>query len=294
MSMFAFGVILSLVALLSWALGDFMIQRVTRRVGTIKALFFIAAVGCVGLAPFALPHLNEIFLGNNLLILVLGVCVTFFAAVFDFDALHDGKLAVVEPVLGLELPIVILLSIIFRGESLNVFQVISIGAIFLGITLAVTERKFRWHHKIILEKGFVFAGIGAVGMALTNFLYCLGSQESSAILTVWFIHSVIAIVCFVILVRRRAAHELVADIKKYPQGILLMAVADNAAWLAYGAASTYIPISIATAVSETYIALALILGVVVNREKFRKHQYLGAGLAILGLVVLALVSSNQL
>jgi drug/metabolite transporter (DMT)-like permease len=230
------------------------------------------------------------FVGNNLLILILAVCITFFAAVFDFDALHDGKLAVVEPVIGLELPIVVLLSIIFRGESLTLLQVLAIIVIFVGITLAVTQRKLHWHRRIILEKGFVYAGIGAVGMALTNFLYAVSSQDSSAIFTVWFIHTIIALVCLIILVRRRAARTILDDIKKYPVLILAMAAADNVAWLAYSSASTYIPISITTAVSENYIALALILGVVVNHEKFRKHQYAGAALAIIGLTMLAFIS----
>ena len=290
--MYSLGILLALVALVGWASGDFMIQRVTRHIGTIKALFFIAAVGAIGLAPFALPHLNEMLVGNNLFILILAVCVTFFAAVFDFDALHDGKLAVVEPVLGLELPMIVLLSVVFRGESLKFFQILAIVVIFLGITLTVTKNRFRWHHKIILEKGFIFAGIGAVGMALSSFLYCIGSQDSSAILTVWFIHTVIAIVCIIILARRQVVHTIVGDIKKFPIAILAMAVADNAAWLAYGSASTHIPISIATAVSENYIALALILGVVVNHEKFRKHQYAGAALAIAGLTMLAFISSQ--
>ena len=40
----------------------------------------------------------------------------------------------------------------------------------------------------------------------------------------------------------------------------------------------------------TSVALALILGVVVNHEKFRKHQYFGATLAIIGLTLLAFIS----
>ncbi len=284
------GLIFAFIALISWAAGDFLIQRVTRKSGTIKTLFFIAAVGTIVLAPWAIPHLNELFFGNNLVLLILAVCITFFAAVFDFDALHDGKLAVVEPVLGLELPIIVLLSMVFRGESLGLFQILAIVVIFIGITLTVTERKLRWHHKIIFEKGFIYAGVGAVGMGLSSFLYCVGSQESSALLTVWFIHAIIAIVCLIILLRRRVFLTVFSDLKKFPIAILLMAAADNAAWLAYGSASTYIPISIATAISESYIALALILGVVVNKEKFHKHQYLGAVFAIIGLVTLSLIS----
>jgi len=222
----------------------------------------------------------------------LGVCITFFAAVFDFDALHDGKLAVVEPVIGLELPIIVLLSVTLRGEALSWLQLSLIACIFIGTTFVVTVRRIRWHRRIVLEKGFIYAGIGAVGLALSSFLYGVASQESSAVLTVWFIHTLIALVCLVIMARRRALGSIAADLRRHGGVIAAMAVADNAAWLGYSQASTLIPISIATALSETYVAFTLILGVAVNREKFRRHQYVGAALAIMGLIALALFTAE--
>lgn len=287
-----FGILWALVALFGWAIGDFTIQRVTRFAGTVKALFYIASLGAIVLLPFAWPHLGELARPNNLMLLALGVCVTFFAAIFDFEALEDGKLAVVEPVLGMELPIIVLLSMVFHGEKLSWFQLALIACIFIGITFVVTSRRIRWHHRMVLEKGFVFAGIGAVGMALTNFLYGVTSQEASAILTVWFIHTIIALVCLVIMARRRAIRTIAKDLRKHGFLIVAMAVADNAAWLGFAQASTLIPICIATAVSETYIAFTLVLGVVVNREKFRRHQYYGAAFAIAALIALSFFTAE--
>ncbi len=80
------------------------------------------------------------------------------------------------------------------------------------------------------------------------------------------------------------------DLRRHSMPILAMAIADNAAWLGNSEAARLIPISISNAVSETYVAVALVLGVIVNREKFRSHQYAGAALAIAGLIALAFIS----
>jgi drug/metabolite transporter (DMT)-like permease len=286
------GIIFALIALFGWTIGDFLIQRVTRLVGTIKTLFYIAAFGAIVLFPFAWQHFDELAQPRNLLLLALGTVVTFFAAVFDFEALHDGKLAVVEPIIGLELPLVVLLAVTLRGEALNWPQIVLIACIFVGITFVVTSRRIRWHHRIIFEKGFVYAGIGAIGLALTTFLYGVNGQESSATLTVWFVHLILALVCLVIMARRRTVHTVAADLRRHWIPILAMSVADNAAWIGFAQASRLIPISIATAISETYIVLAVILGLAVNHEKFRRHQYLGAALAVAGLIVLSFLTAE--
>lgn len=281
------GIFFALGALFAWAFGDFFIQRSTRRVGTIKALFFIASAGAIGFLPFVWNDIGQLLEGKNLLWLALAASVTFFAAVFDFDALHDGKLAVVEPILGLELPIVVLLAILVCGERLSVVQTIAIAAIFVGLLFAVTAKKIKWHKRIILEKGFVYAGIGAVGMGLTNFLYAYWSQQASPLIVVWSIHTVLACVCLVVMMRRGVIHELAGDLRRHYRILVPMAIFDNLAWLAYSLACTHISIAVSNAISEIYIALALILGVVVNKEKLRKHQYFGAILAITALVVLS-------
>jgi uncharacterized membrane protein len=65
---------------------------------------------------------------------------------------------------------------------------------------------------------------------------------------------------------------------------------DNAAWIAYSYSTLYIPITIAISISEGYIALAALLGLIFNKEKLNKHQYLGLILAIISAVVLAMIT----
>ena len=165
-----FGILFALGALFAWGLGDFLIQRTTRAVGSFKALFFIGVVGMVGLFPLIKNDLTRLDTAAWLLLCSLGF-VVIFVALFDFEALKQGKIAIVEPLIGLELPLTVGLTVGLGRDNITLVQGLLIVAIFVGIVLAVTTHHRHLHyHKRIFEKGVVFAGLGAVGMALVNFL----------------------------------------------------------------------------------------------------------------------------
>ena len=115
------GILFAFIALMSWGFGDFFIQKTTRVIGSWKALFFIGIVGLIGLFPFVKNDLASLSGANLLLLGLLAVVVT-FAALFDFEALRQGKIAIVEPIIGLELPITVGLSLTLANEALSFLQ----------------------------------------------------------------------------------------------------------------------------------------------------------------------------
>ena len=181
------GVIFALIALLSWGFGDFFIQRATRVVGVWKALFFIGIVGIIVLSPFVLGEIGEFLRDTKaVLLLTFAGVVMFFAAIFDFTALKQGKIAIVEPILGIELPVTVGLSVFLWGENLSPPQIFLIFAIFIGIVLAVTIHHRHLHyHRRIFERGVLLAGVGAITMGLVNFLIGVSSQIKSPFLTIF-------------------------------------------------------------------------------------------------------------
>ncbi|MFA6534054.1 MAG: EamA family transporter [Patescibacteria group bacterium] len=285
------GVILALVALLAWGFGDFFIQRSARALGVWESLFAICLFGAVVLAPFILPSLMALELTGLIILLVLSVVLT-FAALFDFSALKDGKLAVVEPLLGLELPLTVALGAIFIGENLDLIQLLLILVIFIGIVLAVTvHHHYLFYHRRLLERGVILAGLGAVTMALANFLTGLGSRETSPLLVIWFTNVFITLVCLVYLGVNHRFRPMFHELKKKYRVVLAQCVFDNLAWIAFAAAMVLIPIGVATAISESYIVLTVILGIFVNREKLKTHQVWGSVVAAGGVVVLAALTA---
>lgn len=286
------GILFALGALVCWAFGDFYIQRTSRRIGIWKSLFFIALIGALGLYPFIAGDLAATLSNpGQLLIMTLASVVMFFAALFDFEALKEGKFAIIEPILGIELPLTVALSMVLLQERLSLQQALLIAVVFIGLVLAVTiHTKHLRYHKRILEKGVILAGLGAIGMGLTNFLAGVASQEVSPLMAYWFICVETVIFCCVYLVSTKQIATLVPDFKKYTRLILSEGILDNLAWVFYMYAVLYIPISIAITISESYIALGVILGLFVNKEKIKQHQKLGVVLAVIGVILLASIT----
>ncbi len=139
-----------------------------RKVGDVEALAFIGIIGGILLLPFVIYEKGLIFtLPNLLLLLVLGV-ITFVVALFNFEALKKGKLAVVDVILELELPVTVVLSYIFFKEKLSGIQFFIIAFIFIGLILMAlkTFKKDFWKG---FEKGLLLAVITALGIGLVNF-----------------------------------------------------------------------------------------------------------------------------
>jgi drug/metabolite transporter (DMT)-like permease len=284
------GLLCAFVALICWGFGDFFIQRTTRAVGSWKALFYIGVVGLVGLFPFVYKDLPSLS-GSDLLLLCFVEVVVIFSALFDFEALRQGKIAIVEPIIGLELPITVGISLTMLNESVSALQLVLIAVIFIGIVLAITKHHTHLHyHKRIFERGVILAGVGAIGMALYNVLIGVASREISPLVTIWFTHSLVAAICFIYLAYKGEVRSIITSFKKYPGPIIGQSLLDNVAWVAFATATTLIPIAIATTISESYVALAVWLGLFVNREKLNVLQIVGVSLATVGVILLSYYS----
>src|SRR3990167_8394204 len=173
--MLSIGVIAAFAAFLFWGFGDFFIQRATRRIGDWETLFFITLAAAVVLLPFIYDDLRLFAapggLGSFIALFLTAIAMT-FGALFDFEALKEGKISIVEPVLALELPVAVALSAIFLSEIVSPLQLVIIGVVLVGIVLvSISEEHLgKTHHRHLLERGVVLAGIGSIGMGLANFL----------------------------------------------------------------------------------------------------------------------------
>lgn len=286
-----FGIILSLVALFGWGLGDFSIQRSTRAVGVWMSLFFIGIFGTIILLPVASADITRAFNYQYLWLLVFLSIIVAATAIVNFKAFRVGKMAIVAPLMGLELPLTVALGIFIHGEKLSIGQLILSFIVFLGIVLATVEfESLGREHKYLIERG-VFLGLFAgLGLALTNFLVGIVSQTISPLFTVWFTHTIVALVALAVLITRGEINALCQAFLEYKKIILAASILDNTAWVAYSFATTYIPIAIATTISEGYIALAALLGLWLNREKLHRHQMAGVVISIAGILILSFVS----
>jgi len=288
------GIVLAFAAMLCWGFGDFFIQKSTRKVGDIEALFLITLIGAIIMLPFVLTRLPQLLQASSLQIMVLGLaCVVILvAAILDFEALKVGKLSIVEPTWSLEIPMSALFAFFILGETINLNQIVLIVILIIGLGL-VSFRGGKISKKILLERGFWFAFAGALVMGGANFFMGWGARVTDPIVVNFVTDFFIMVVTGLILVSRGRLFNTFRDFNKNLAVILPMSIADKAAWVAFTFSMVLAPIAVAVALSESYIIIAVIFGIFINKEKLKKHQWYGLVLAIATAIILAMITSNN-
>ncbi len=283
------GIIFALLAMVSWGAGDFLIEKGTRKFGDVLTLFYITAFGAIFLLPFIYTQVSALINTGSMqqwALLVITTLVLLGAAVFNFEALRIGKISAMEPIFTLEVLITVALSTILIRETLTGFQLVLIALLIGGIFL-VALKSFSHLRHITWERGTLYALIGTVFMGGVNFMFAVTARSTSPLFVNWFASAGVAVLMFLYILYRGRSREIIRGLKRGTPLVLGVSFIDNAAWVAYSYSILYLPIAIATSISESYIALAALLGIVVNKEKLRGHQIVGLIVTIAAAVILA-------
>jgi drug/metabolite transporter (DMT)-like permease len=286
------GTLWALCAMVSWGFGDFFIQKVSRKVGIWKTLFFISIAGSVGLLPLVWGNLYQLLTLRGFLFPLAAALITTVASIFALKTLQTGKLAVVEPILSIELPLAAILAVVLWHEKVLLIGWLLIVIIFLGDTLAATEYHTQLHyHKRILEKGVLLAMATAVLNAFVDVTMGASSETVSPLLTVWFVWVFFGLIMAIYLLWKGELKTIMRDLREHPRLIPAMAIFDTFAWVSFCLATSYISIAITTAIGESYIVIAILLGIFANRERLQRHQVLGIVFAVASVICLAIITS---
>ncbi|MEK7608233.1 MAG: DMT family transporter [Patescibacteria group bacterium] len=277
--MLTFSILAALGAMFCWGFGDFFIQKATRKIGDVETLAWIGLGGSVGLTPFVWNDLSLVFKGSNFTTLFLLGIVVFVVGIINFEALRRGKLSVVEVLLELELPITVILGVLFFQESLTLVQLLLIAVIFFGIIfISAKPDDFKKRH--FFERGAVLAIAAAIGYGLVNFLTAAGAKGISPLLAIWFPWVVFSVICILYLVSKKRIGPFLAHARIYPSLILTIGILDTLAWVFFALAVQKNELSVTIAITESYPAISLLLGINLNNEKISKYQVVGAIMTI--------------
>ncbi len=286
------GILLAFVAMIFWGFGDFMIQKSTRRIGDWETLFIISVFGAVVIFPFVWRSIPSLFMGNelSLIVLVTASLALFGAALLEFESLKRGKISVVEPSWSLEIPASAILAFFILSERISGWQIVF--ALLLMICLILVGLRGRISTKLLFEKGIVIALIAGIAMGVANFLMGWAGRVSDPLVTNFFVDVVLLAISGIYLLFKGQMHKLVHDIRHSYDLLIPMSLFDKIAWVAYVGSMSLAPIAIATALSESYIIPAVLLGIFVNKEKLRLHQKVGLVGAIICAIILALLTNS--
>ncbi len=284
------GILFALAALIFWGFGDFLIQRSTRKFGDWETLFIITTFGAVILTPFVYndPQFALLFDDKTFLMFIGISVVLLIAAILDFEALKKGKIAVVEPIYALEVPISAILALMIINESIEFLQIIVLSILVIGLIM-ISLKSHHFSRRAWVEKGVVLAVIATIFMGSVNFLIGFASRITNPLLANWFVDVFLAVISLFYIMSNKRFSKLLSDFKGNKQLILAVSTFDNLAWIAFAIATTFIPIVIALGFSESYIALAALLGFLINKERLMKHQKIGLVIVLLSASALALI-----
>lgn len=283
----SWSIILAFGAMIGWGVGDFLIQRTIKKIGELETLCWITLFSSIILTPLVLDDLKHLDVKQIFFLIVLG-CINFASGFIHFKALKIGKLSVVETILSIELPLTIILGLIFFHEILNPAQIILIILLFIGVILiSINFEKIQ--KKDFLEKGALLALLSGVIIAIVNFYTAAQAKSISPLLAIWLPWLVCGLICFSHISRQRLGNFLDRS-RRHGRLILTMVIIDLLAWLAYVYAVAQEKLTITIAITESYIVIALLLGVLANREKIKKIQYIGAAMAVISSLAISLIS----
>ncbi len=242
--------------------------------------------------PFVYQDIIPLLLNTKALslLVLLGIIVT-IASYIDFEALRIGKLSIVEPIYAFEIAVTASFAALVFGEVLSLYQGILIVLIFIGIFFISTS-SFSSLKTITWEKGIGLAIIATIGMGITNFLYGAGARITDPLLLNWFASTFIACICGIALIIRSEVQTMISDLKTHHRLLFGVCVSDIVAWVAFSYATLSIPIAVATSISESYIVIAVLLGLKINKERLKKHQVFGLILVIAAAIVLASITKE--
>ncbi|MFH0987959.1 MAG: DMT family transporter [Parcubacteria group bacterium] len=286
------GIALAFAAMLLWGFGDFLIQKSTRKVGDWETLLFITLFGAVVLLPFVWNDLPSLFNGDyKVLVVILIASISLFAAaIIDFEALRKGKLSIVEPLWSLEVPIAAFFAFFLISERISWLQTIFIVGLLVCLML-VSFREKKFNRAVLLEKGAILAIAGAILMGSANFFMGWGGRVSNPLMVNFCADVFMLVASIIYIVARHKVNCLFCDFKNSYKLLVPMALLDNSAWIAYVLAMTLAPIAVATALSESYIIIAVLLGLFMNKERLQLHQKIGLVGAVVSAIVLSMITS---
>jgi drug/metabolite transporter (DMT)-like permease len=313
-------VVLSLAAALSWGFHDFLIQPATRRVGAFAALFWVLLVSTVVLmvTALAVDGLPSGAAEWRAVGIAAGGGITYVLGVATlFHALEVGKLSLVTPLVALMGGVAALAAFVL-GERVGLFALLALPLAVAGAVMASIVREEpsadaepdaspgpdgssaaqpdaasapepeatpvpASQRGLRAASGAGWALLGALLFGTTFLLYGYAGDISPVSAAGWGRFT--GLLVFLPLALLKVDLRMPARVY---WRTTTCAVLDSGAYVAMTAATALGPIAIASALSAQFATVAVILGLLVRRERPTHVQLAGVGITIVAVVLFSL------
>ncbi len=276
----------SLLALLSsalWGSADFHAGKLSKRFPAIAVLATSQAIGFLTgvFLVIVSRSWNAQALGSDGYLLagaLAGLC-GYAGLISLYAALSTGRMGVVSPISSLGALIPLAYAIFIKGDQLSTIVTIGVVAALLGGFLASgpeVSQGLPLKPVLLALSAAVFFGLALVFMAI-------GSQ-SSALMTMTTMRTTTLIIGIAIFIRFRH----IGGLGKSELPILIfIGVADFAANLLLGVATTKGLVSLAMVLGSLYPIATALLAYKFLHERLHKVQYVGIIFAVIGVALIS-------
>lgn len=276
----------SLLALLSsglWGSADYHAGKLSKRFPTIAVLGTSQAIGFVTGVILVLltgAWTADAFGASGYL--VAGACAGisgYLGLISLYAGLSTGRMGVVSPISSLGALIPLAYAIVIKGDQLSTVLSIGVAAALIGGFLASgpeVSQGLPLKPVLLALSAALFFGLALVFMAI-------GSQ-SSALMTMTTMRTTTLIIGIGIFIRYRN----IGGLGKPELPILIfIGVADFAANLLLGVATTKGLVSLAMVLGSLYPIATALLAYKFLHERLHKVQYVGIVLAVIGVALIS-------
>jgi drug/metabolite transporter (DMT)-like permease len=271
---FALGTAAGLGAALTFGVGDFLAQRVTRDVGWLRTMFWLQLAGVpflltIALAWTGIPHPTSAQLVS---IAGFGVMNT-LAAVGLYRAFEVGQLSVVSPIVSCFGAVAALLSVLV-GDAPPAGLWPGLVALVLGIVLASATRGAREDARVRLQPvmGVGWAILSAVAFGTAFFGVSLVVDELGP---AWPLIGFRCVTLPLLFVLARVQKQTLAPPQASARTAVAAAVFDTTGMFVYTVGTAFAHVAVVAVLSSLFSAVTVALAAIFLRERLFAWQWVG-------------------
>ena len=286
------GIVFGVVAAICWGVGDFLIARLTRHVGTTRALIAIQGLSLLAWIGLLMTQPARGFGAAHLWWIILGTAVAHvLGLVLVYRAFEIGTLSIVSPISSGFAVVTALLSLV-SGEHPPAVVLGGAGLLILGIVLATRSRVEPGVKRPSLAgvPEAILSGVAFGTMFWLFYFYVQPNLGYALPLTCLKVLATTSSVMALVSQRNRAAAPGQSQLSLTPKVVLLAvgaAAADTLAWLTYiwGTSTTYA--TVVTALASLFSVVTVLLAWGLLRERLARHQWAGVVVILLGILLVS-------
>lgn len=291
-SSLAIALFAGLGSMLAWGSADFFAKKTIDQIGDVTTLFWQQLLGVVPLLVAFLvsphvPHLNHY---DPFFLLIFGI-TTALTYLPLYSGFGKGQISLLSPIFASYSVVVVILSVLILGQTLNGLQILAIIVTFIGILLISTDTKelslsFKKH-------AFRVAGVPEVLTAMIGYSFWLLYLDKFLVGKQWLFYLLVirSISCVTLLIyslfKRVKLSFKDQTLWKY---LLAIGVFDVGAFsfVSYGFSHSHYP-SIIAVLSATFSLPTIVLAYIFLKERINRSQIL-AGVSIISGVILITIA----